>query len=223
MAIGTLGDITFNVSRERVQTFEDFNIESSARIATHENLQNKPIVEFIGPGLDKVSLKMNWSISCKLNPAKEIKGLVEKKEKGEVVSFFLGGKPVGKGKYLIESISRLNRVIDNRGNILSMEITINLIEYAENAKKVKVIKTDPPKSSATMKPKPKTNKIPKVKTSTASKTKKPSKPKNNTTKKVVNKQKTVPIPQRGPRRAPDPLSINLGFRDNMKALAKGGK
>lgn len=219
MAIGTLGPITFNVSRERIQTFEDFSIESSARIAIHDNLQNKPIVEFIGPGLDKLSLKINWSISCKLNPEKEVKKLVEQKEKGGVIPFFLGGKPVGRGKYLIESISSLNKVIDNRGNILSMEITISLIEYPENAKKVKVIKTTPTKSK--VKAKPKTNKISKVKKVT--KSKKTSKAKKNVSKKTIKKQKTTPAAYRGPRRAPDPLSINLSFTENMKSLAKKGR
>lgn len=135
MAIGTLGPITFNSSTDKIQTFEEYNLDKSSRIAVHENLQNKPIVEFIGPGLDKITLKLTWSIEGKINPLVEINKLEEKQEKGEVVLFFLAGKPVGKGKYLIDSISRAQKRVDNKGNLLSISFSIGLIEYPENARK----------------------------------------------------------------------------------------
>ena len=172
MAIGTLGPIVFNSSTDKVQTFEEYNHDKPSRIATHENLQNKPIVEFIGPGLDKIALKLTWSIEGNINPSKEIKKLEDKQEKGEVVLFFLNGKPVGKGKYLIENISRVQKRVDNKGNLLSITFTVDLIEYTENAKKVTKIKTKNKKSN---------NKVKKKKT----------------TKKKVKKQKTKPKYQDG--------------------------
>ncbi|NLU09449.1 MAG: phage tail protein [Tepidanaerobacter acetatoxydans] len=141
MAIGTLGPIVFNSSSEKIQTFEEYNHEKSARIATHDNLQNKPIVEFIGPGLDSITLRLTWSIEGNINPLTEIKKLEEKQEKGEVIMFFLAGKPVGNGKYLIENISRAQKRIDNKGNLLSISFDISMIEYPENARKETKIKT----------------------------------------------------------------------------------
>lgn len=151
MAIGTLGPITFSASSDKVQTFEEYNHEKTSRIVSHENLQNKPIVEFIGPGLDKISLKLTWSIEGKINPLTEISKLEEKQEKGEVVIFFLGGKPVGKGKYLIESISRAQRRVDNKGNLLSISFNVGLVEYTENARKETKIVTTYAKKKATSK------------------------------------------------------------------------
>lgn len=147
MAIGTLGPIVFNSSSDKIQTFEEYNHDKSARIATHDNLHNKPIVEFIGPGLDSINLKITWSIEGNINPLNEIKKLEEKQEKGEVIIFFLGGKPVGNGKYLIENISRSHKRIDNKGNLLSIAFNISLIEYPENAKKVTRIKSTPKQTS----------------------------------------------------------------------------
>lgn len=147
MAIGTLGPITFNSSSDKIQTFEEYNLDKSSRIAIHENLQNKPIVEFIGPGLDKIALKLTWSIEGKINPLVEISKLEEKQEKGEVIIFFLGGKPVGNGKYLIDNISRAHKRIDNKGNLLSISFNVSLIEYTDNAAKVKKIKTTINKST----------------------------------------------------------------------------
>lgn len=160
MAIGVLGPIIFNASTDKVQTFEEYNLEKSSRIAIHENLQNKPIVEFIGPGLDKITLKITWSIEGKINPSTEISKLEEKQEKGEVIIFFLGGKPVGKGKYLIENISKSSKRIDNKGNLLSISFNVNLIEYTENAAKVTKIKTTvKKKKSSSIKKKKTTKKV----------------------------------------------------------------
>lgn len=175
MAIGTLGPITFNSSSDKVQTFEEYNHDKSARIVTHENLQNKPIVEFIGPGLDKINLKLTWSIEGKINPLKEINKLEDKLEKGEVVIFFLGGRPVGKGKYLLETISKAQKRVDNKGNILSISFDISLIEYPENARKETklVTKTKATTDKSATNKKPKKNKV----------------KKKTTTKKTVAKQK----------------------------------
>lgn len=175
MAIGILGPITFNSSSDKVQTFEEYTHDKSARIATHENLQNKPIVEFIGPGLDKINLKLTWSIEGKINPLKEINKLEDKLEKGEVVIFFLGGKPVGKGKYLIDSISRAQKRIDKEGNILSISFNVSLLEYPENARKETklVSKAKSTTAKSTTNKKPKKNKV----------------KKKTTTKKTVAKQK----------------------------------
>jgi len=170
MAIGTLGPIVFNSSSDSMQTFEEYNHDKPSRIATHDNLHNKPIVEFIGPGLDKISLKLTWSIEGNINPLREVQKLETKQEKGEVVLFFLGGKPVGKGKYLIENISRAQKRIDNKGNLLSISFTVDLIEYPENAKKANKIRT--PKANN----KKSSGKVNKKKT----------------TKKKVKKQKTRP-------------------------------
>lgn len=154
MAIGTLGPITFNASTDKVQTFEEYTLDKSSRIAIHENLQNKPIVEFIGPGLDKINLKLTWSIEGKINPLAEISKLEEKQEKGEVIIFFLGGKPVGKGKYIIENISRANKRVDNKGILLSISFNISLIEYAENARKETKLVTTNIASTSTKKKAP---------------------------------------------------------------------
>lgn len=175
MAIGTLGPITFSSSSDKVQTFEEYTHDKSARIATHENLQNKPIVEFIGPGLDKINLKLTWSIEGKVNPSEEIAKLEDKLEKGEVVIFFLGGKPVGKGKYLLDSISKTQKRIDNKGNILSISFNVSLLEYPENARKETKLasKVKATTAKSTSSKKPKKNKV----------------KKKTTTKKTVTKQK----------------------------------
>lgn len=180
MAIGTLGPIVFQASSKKVQTFKDFSQSNSARIATHENLQNKPILEFIGPGLENIDLKLVWSVEGNINPATEVKKLEDVRDKGEVISFFLGGKPVGLGKFLIQDIQRNNARIDNQGNIFSIAFDIKLIEYHTNAKKTKKI-TNIQQRAVKRKAK---------KTSTSKKKKKFTPQKKTIGKKKVTKKKS---------------------------------
>lgn len=160
--IGSLGPIIFTVSSNKKQTFEGLNRENSNRIATHENLNNKPILEFIGPGLDIVTLNLTWSIEHNLNPDVELQKLRDIRDKGEVIPFILGNKPYGSGKYILKSIGEEQKRIDNKGNILSITFSLTLEEYIENIVKVnKIIPKPKPKPVSTKKA---TNKITKKKT-----------------------------------------------------------
>ena len=60
--IGTLGrKIIFEVSDNRVLTFESMSREVSGRWTEHEVLGVKPKAEFLGPGLQTISLTIHLS------------------------------------------------------------------------------------------------------------------------------------------------------------------
>lgn len=186
--IGSLGPIIFNTSSTKKQTFEGLNRENSNRIATHENLNNKPILEFIGPGLDKVTLNLTWSIEHNLNPDVELQKLRDIRDKGEVVSFILGNKPYGSGKYLLENIGEEQKRIDNKGNIFSITFSLTLNEYIENVEKVtKIVPKPKPKPTSTKKATKKKT----VKKDNTAKDK--SITKKNVTKSLVVKNKYGPL------------------------------
>lgn len=180
--IGSLGPVPFVVSSKKMQTFETLTRDNSSRIATHENLQNKPILEFIGPGLDSVQLSLTWSIEHGINPDVEVKKLRDLRDKGEIIPFILGSKPYGSGNYMIENISEESKRIDNRGNTLSITFSISLIEYVKNLKKVNKI-TPKPKMVPQKKKNTKKKVVKKKKNTTK------SIPKKNTKKKVISNEK----------------------------------
>ena len=49
MSIGSLGNVVFEVSSEKVKTLRDMQRQGSARFATHEIIGKKPLREFLGP------------------------------------------------------------------------------------------------------------------------------------------------------------------------------
>lgn len=129
--IGTLGDLTFTASSNKIFTYKDLNIKNSVRLAQHESLQSKPTMEFIGSSLDEISLKLSLLIENRVNPYNEFMKLKRKMNKGEELLFFIGNKKIG--KFIISELSEDIRRVDNKGNILAMDININLKEYVKSS------------------------------------------------------------------------------------------
>ncbi len=139
--LGTLGDLTFTVSSNRIFTYKDLSIKSSVRMAQHDSLQTKPTLEFIGEGLDELQVKLDLRIEDKVNPYSEFLKIKEKMTKGEELTFFIGDKKIG--KFVIADIGHSYRRIDNKGNILAMDLDLNLKEVAPKPKaETKVVKAD---------------------------------------------------------------------------------
>lgn len=138
--LGSLGDINFTVSSNQILSYKDLNIKSGVRLTVHDSLQGKPVLEFIGESLDEINLKFNLRIENKINPMSVFENLKDKMTKGEELLFFVGEKKIG--KFVISDISQDYKRIDNLGNVLALDLDINLKEIA-NKKKLnkKPIKT----------------------------------------------------------------------------------
>lgn len=127
--IGSLGNVIFEVSGEQLRTFDDFSRDGNSRFAKHDVLGIKPVKQFIGPDLDKIKFKIHLSAALGVNPVLEIETLREYMQNGESLTLIIGGKPVGSGKYTIESINESWTVVDNKGNIISIDADLELEEY----------------------------------------------------------------------------------------------
>ena len=131
MAVGSLGDISFEVSDKQVLTFQDVKYEGKMRYATHEIIGKKPIAELVGPDLHQITFKIYLAVSLGINPAEEMKKIRAKRDSGEALSFVLGEKVIGDNKWVIEGIGEAWPMIDNKGNIFSLAADISLKEYVE--------------------------------------------------------------------------------------------
>jgi phage protein U len=131
--IGTLGNVVFETSAEKVRTFSNFKRKNSARLATHELLGRKPVVEFIGPGIESISFTIRLDVLLGLNPLQEAKALRDLRDKGEAVELVIGGEPVSENLWVIEDMSEDWDCIDNQGNILVIELDISLKEYVRES------------------------------------------------------------------------------------------
>lgn len=146
--IGILGDLEFVASSNKIHTFQEMSTTQSVRYAEHASLQRKPVLEYIGPNLDEVSLKIQWRIEDKVNPLAEIDKLKKKMDDGEFLPFFLGSRKVGTGKFVITDIPQTYNRVDNHGNVLSVSAEVKLKEVVEKKANVERKVTKQPSKKA---------------------------------------------------------------------------
>lgn len=131
MLVGYLGEIPFRVSRNFVRTFSDYGRESSGRWAKHGLIGQKPVLEFLGEDVEKISFKMLLRTDMGVNPEKEVQKLRRLRDNGEVLILILADKPVGKNSWVIESIGESVAFWDAFGNAVSISVDVSLQEYVE--------------------------------------------------------------------------------------------
>ena len=100
MAIGSLGDIVFEVSDDHVLTPKDMNYQVGARYSTHNRLQKRPL-EYEGPDLDTYSLTITLSTFFGIYPRKNMYKLNEACRKGTPLRLVIGKTHFGKYKWVI--------------------------------------------------------------------------------------------------------------------------
>lgn len=131
--IGSLDGVVFKVSSPKnVMTLDGFSRSAKARLATHTVIAEKPLTEFLGPDMQTLSFSIKLNAYRGVNPRKEMDKLFEYCEKGRVCTFVLGGKPVGKGKWLIESVKEGVDLFDFDGSVLASTADLTLREYVQS-------------------------------------------------------------------------------------------
>ena len=128
--IGNWGSyVKFMVSEDTILTFKDMARKGAVRTAKHNLLNGKPKLEFIGPDLQTVTFKMELSALTGVKPRKQEERLYRKMNSGAVVPLVVGGKKI-LSRAMITSISSAYDIAMQRGEILSMTLTVTMTEYA---------------------------------------------------------------------------------------------
>lgn len=128
--IGYLGSTVFEVSGRRVRTFSALKRSGSSRIASHDLIGGKQLLEFTGPGLESIALNITFSSYLGVAPLGEVETLRSARDEGRAIPLVLDGTPQGSGLWLIESLSEDWKYVDNNGSPRIIECAVTLKEYA---------------------------------------------------------------------------------------------
>ncbi len=134
MSIAVLSDaagsvsIAFEVNADLVRTWQDARRSGSARWATHEIIMGKPKKEFVGPGLDRITLSVRLDMSQGVVPKDEMQKMREQRDAGTVLQFTVGGALVA--DVTIETVDEEWRRMSNAGVLLVAVVQLTLEEYA---------------------------------------------------------------------------------------------
>jgi hypothetical protein len=127
--IGYLGDIQFDASKGNILTFKDLSHSSSAKFHNHEIIGKKPLSEFLGTDLDKLTLNIELNAFLGVSVSKIIKKIRQYEQTGEPLEFVVGSNPFGADKWVIESSSRAYNQIYVNGVCTAVTLDLNLVEY----------------------------------------------------------------------------------------------
>lgn len=127
-AIGTFGKLPFICSHEKVLTFSDLTKETASRWAKHEVVGAKPVIEYLGEDLERISFKIRFDSSMGMPPVAGLLALKKMRQSHESQILIIGGEYFG--KYVIESITEDRRFHSGAGVCIVAEATISLTEVA---------------------------------------------------------------------------------------------
>ena len=124
--IGLLGSLRFRVNRKQVLTFNNFKRDVSATWNTIDRIGMKPLTEFGGAQLQKVTLEITLDASLGRKLISAIDNMIET---GEVNELIIGKKVVGKNKWVITKTSQEWNVILRGGELYRATLNVSLQEY----------------------------------------------------------------------------------------------
>ena len=144
MIVGYMGKIPFITSRSYLLTLDDYSKSSEGRWAKHDIVGDKPVLEFLGPNTETISLKIQLRRDHGVNPENVLRQLEEMRDTGEVFSLVLGSKVIGNlikkwisgqsfgsssGLWVLKGLSE---VVTHwaGGNMYCVDATVTLEEYS---------------------------------------------------------------------------------------------
>ncbi len=134
MLVGFMADIPFVVSSHYIRTFDDYGRGAGGRWAQHDIIGDKPILEFIGPDVEKISFTMQLRAAQGISPANELKKLRKMRDAGKYFPLVIGSKLITDNMWVIESLDESVSFWGKFGSILSAKVNVTLKEYAGGLK-----------------------------------------------------------------------------------------
>jgi len=128
-SIGSFGDIVFTASASKVETFNNYQRNTKARIASHDIIGKKPVLEFLGPSGEEISFNMKFNILLGVNPTVETDKLRKMCQEGKANMLILNNKAVGENYWVIDSVSEAATAFNQNAVVVSSSVDVTLKEY----------------------------------------------------------------------------------------------
>lgn len=134
MYIGYMGEIVFVVSENYMITPTNYGRESSARWAEHNLLLRKPVSQFGGPGLEKLSFDIILDADHGIGPEQQLRKLRKMRDTGAVFPLVIGGRPVTQNYWRLDALKEGNCYWTPSGQLQQCIVSLQLTEYEEGSR-----------------------------------------------------------------------------------------
>ncbi len=129
MRVGSLGEIVFSVSSNKVETFSGLKISSSASFGSHKRHCGNEIIEFTGNDADSITFNMTLSEILGADVESMLKKLHEYKKTGKTLKLVIGKKVIGNYRWVITKMTITPKHYGKKAEILTADVAITLKEY----------------------------------------------------------------------------------------------
>lgn len=129
MTVGSLGNIVFSVSPDKVETFSGMKQSGSASYGKHKRHCGNTLLEFTGRNEDNISFSMVLAKQLGVDVEGEINKIASAEQSGETLKLVIGKKTVGRFRWVIESHSINMQYFDKSNELIMAEVSIKLSEY----------------------------------------------------------------------------------------------
>ena len=132
----------FVTSRQYLITFDDYSRNAEGRWAKHDIIGQKPVLEFLGPDTEKISMKIQLRRDHGVNVENMLRRLREMRDTGEAFPLVLGSKVIGnlRKKYIFKQsvtpglwvLKGLSEDVKHwaGGHLYIVDATVTLEEYS---------------------------------------------------------------------------------------------
>lgn len=127
--IGAFNELVFEVSTERVITYDDYKRDTKARYARHELINQTSVLEYLGRDLEEISFTMMFTVSLGVDPAEETSKLRRMCLDGVADYLILGNTVVGENLWTIESVGEAKKAVDHFGKTIVASVNVKMVEY----------------------------------------------------------------------------------------------
>lgn len=133
--VGNLGNIPFLVSSSYMLTFDNYGRSGTGRWAKHDLVGQKPIYEFLGPDVEKITMNISLHTSMNVSIGNILEKLRDMRDTGKAVPLIIGFSPVGQNLWIVESIGETVPLWGKWGTMVSCYVDITLAEYQGTVQK----------------------------------------------------------------------------------------
>lgn len=128
MQVGSLGDVVFETSAEKVLTPSSFGVNRSARYEDHQVQGELARPEFLAPELATFDLTVSLRADMGVNPAETAARISRYCKQGEVIRLIIAGYNLG--KVTVRDVQQTWKHLGANGKgVQSVNLALQLKEY----------------------------------------------------------------------------------------------
>ena len=126
--LGSFAGELFEVSDQKIFTPDNIRREEPTRWSSLDVMMNKPVSEFLGPGLGKITFRVILNRQFCDNVMREMDKWLAMARAG-VVGTLIIGKPLGVDSWKLLSVSQAWNQVAVGGQILTAQLDLSFEEY----------------------------------------------------------------------------------------------